>query len=254
MSNPFGDARMAAGYAAARPPVHPLVVQRVRPWLGTQPRRLVVDLGCGAGLSTRPLVPLGERIVGVDPAPAMVAAARHTVPEARFVVGAAEALPLFAHSVDLLTAAGSLNYTDARASLDEAARVLGPEGALLVYDFSPGRTITGTASLDAWFETFLHRYPPPVDDALALDPATLARVSPHFRLAHADDFEVDLPMTHDAYAAYLLTETNVQDALGRGHALADVGAWVSSSLAPIFGPEPRDVRFRGYLALLRRTA
>ena len=251
MPSLFSDARMAAGYAAARPPVHPLVVERARPWLGGAPRRLVVDLGCGAGLSTRPLVPLGQCVVGIDPAPVMVAAASQVVKGARFAVGTAEALPLRAHSVDLLAAAGSLNYVDPGAAFDEAARVLGPDGALLAYDFSPGRTIRGTPTLDAWFEAFMRRYPPPRDNALPLDPSVLAGVSPRFRLAHATEFDVGLPLTRDAYTAYVLTETNVQDALTRGHHLDDVCAWVSASLAPVFGDDAREVRFRGYVALLR---
>lgn len=45
--------------------------------------------------------------------------------------------------------------------------------------------------------------------------------------------------------------SSVQDALAQGHHLDDVGAWVSASLAPVFGDDTREVRFRGYVALLR---
>ena len=38
--------------------------------------RLVIDLGCGTGLLTRELAIDGRQVVGVDPAPAMLAYAR----------------------------------------------------------------------------------------------------------------------------------------------------------------------------------
>jgi ubiquinone/menaquinone biosynthesis C-methylase UbiE len=44
-------------------------------------------------------------------------------PSAGFVVGTAEAIPLCDHSVDLITAAGSLNYANLDLFFPEAARV-----------------------------------------------------------------------------------------------------------------------------------
>ena len=57
-----------------------------------------------------------------------------------FAAGVAEAIPLGDRSVDLITAAGSLNYVDLDVLLPEAARVLMPDGVLVVYDFSAGRS------------------------------------------------------------------------------------------------------------------
>ncbi len=82
MANPFGDDLMAAGYAAARPPVHPRVIDLLRRWVGSRRVEVAADLGCGAGLSTRPLVALARVCIGFDPAEAMVRAARRVVPEA----------------------------------------------------------------------------------------------------------------------------------------------------------------------------
>ena len=38
--------------------------------------RTILDLGCGTGLLTRELAVEGRRVIGVDPAPAMLAVAR----------------------------------------------------------------------------------------------------------------------------------------------------------------------------------
>ncbi|MDR3497047.1 MAG: trans-aconitate 2-methyltransferase [Ancalomicrobiaceae bacterium] len=50
---------------------------------------LVVDLGCGSGLSTRPLIErfAGAKVIGVDSSPAMLEKARKTVPGASYELG-----------------------------------------------------------------------------------------------------------------------------------------------------------------------
>ena len=51
-----------------------------------------------------------------------------------------------------------------------------------------------------------------------------------------------------AYCDYVLTETNVEFAVARGEDRAAIRAWVEHTLADVFGGEPRDVLFTGYLA------
>jgi ubiquinone/menaquinone biosynthesis C-methylase UbiE len=111
MTNPFGTDEMAAGYANSRPPVHPRILERVRPHLPAPVRR-ALDVGCGAGLSTRALHGIAEHRIGMDPAEPMLQWTAAVAPGAKFIVGAAEALPFANGSVDLITAAGSLNYVN----------------------------------------------------------------------------------------------------------------------------------------------
>lgn len=254
MSNPFADAHMAAGYAAARPPVHPRVIDLLRQWLGDRRVDVAADLGCGAGLSTRPLLGLARACVAFDPAESMVRAARRIVPEAAVMVAAAEAMPLATASIDLLTAAGSLNFArDLDAVWPEAARVLSRDASLAVYDFSAARTFDDedTPRLGAWFDGFLARYPRPASQAIPLSPVILASRARGFHVERGEEFAVSLELTADFYVRYLLTETNVQAAVQRGTPLEDIHSWLTTTLRPLFGDGPRPVCFRGYLALLR---
>lgn len=255
MSNPFSDETMAAGYAAARPAVHPLVLARLAAWLGEWRAARAVDLGCGAGMSTRPLLGLSSTCIGVDPAASMVRTAARLLPQARFAVASAAALPFPAASVDLIAAAGSLNYVgDLQAVWPELLRVLTAEGRLAVYDFSPARAFDGDASLDAWFDAFTHRYPYPPRQAIPLSPAIVADRAAGFRVVRAEEFALPLDLTHAQYVAYMLTETNVQDAVQRGVRVNDIRHWLADSLAPLFGAQARAVLFRGYLVVLARRA
>ena len=73
MSNPFGTDEMAAGYATSRPPVHPRVIEQAFDnWGAPNPFERALDVGCGAGVSTRALDGFANSCVGLEPAEAML--------------------------------------------------------------------------------------------------------------------------------------------------------------------------------------
>lgn len=252
MPNPFDSSAMAAGYAVARPPVHPLVMELARPALtarGTVHRAL--DIGCGAGLSTRALLPFARTVFGLDPVESMMQSRHSIAPGAHFVAGAAEDLPFGASQFDLVAAAGSLNFVDLDRFFNEAIRVLTPIGTLLVYDYSHGRNFRTHDTLDGWFSAFLDRYPPAVSQGRRLNPEILRRIDARFELREHQDFAVTIPLTPEFYIEYLLTFTNVALAVRQGARMEEIRRWCAGSLASIWPDEARDVVFRGYFACLR---
>lgn len=243
---------MAAGYAAARPPVHPRIIERVREYLRlAEPAGCALDVGCGAGISTRPLEAVARVRIGIEPAERMLQWTATVAPGAHFVVGTAEFLPVRSGSVDLITAAGSLNYADLDRFLPEAVRVLRPGGVLVVYDFSRGRTFRAGGALDEWYGEFMRRYWPAPGSARELNPAILAGVCRGFRLDHHEHFEIPLPLSPEFYLEYVLTETNVAEAVAHGGSETEIRAWCDSTLRPVFSGRTHDVLFRGYVAYLR---
>jgi ubiquinone/menaquinone biosynthesis C-methylase UbiE len=120
-----------------------------------------LDVGCGAGLSTAALTPLARQVIGIEPVSVMLTHRRTVAPQARFVISRAERLPFGSGSFDMVSAAGSLNYTDLSSALPEIARVLTPDGTFLLYDFSVGRTSVSGGELADWFASFEQRFPWP---------------------------------------------------------------------------------------------
>ena len=241
----FDDVAMAAGYARDRPPVHPHLMARLRALPGTSgPAGLAVDVGCGAGASAVALRGLAERIVGLDPYPPMIAAAARSAGDVRFAVAAAEALPLAAGTVDLLAAAGSLNYADLGAFVGEAHRVLAPGGTIVVSNYSFGRP---AGVEDAWPARFSERWRRPT--ASVVDATSFA--GGPFRVVADERFPVTIPMTIDAYLAYLMTETSVAQAIRDGADAVGVRAWCAEALARGFGAE-QPVVFEATLVVLSR--
>jgi len=202
----YSSAELAEGYANARPRLHERIVARI----GVRAHS-ALDVGCGAGLSTRHL--RAERVVGVDPFAGMVRWGSRVAPQASFVVARAEALPFRDASFDLITAAGSLNYADPARAFPELRRVLTAAGTLVVYDFSQ--------------DDFNYDRAP--DGAIELDPGILADVAAGFRVARSERFTYTIEMDRGEYEAYLRTEIADPPPVERGATLKFSGylAWLT---------------------------
>jgi ubiquinone/menaquinone biosynthesis C-methylase UbiE len=102
--------------------------------------RDVLDVGCGEGALVRRLASRGARAVGLDPSAMALERARRdgaSGPTARYVEGAAEALPFADSSFDLVIFFNSLHHVPAEsmdAALGEAARVLRSGGVVYVQE------------------------------------------------------------------------------------------------------------------------
>jgi SAM-dependent methyltransferase len=252
MSDLYANPRMAEGYARSRPPLHPRILERVRAHLNPDtPLPRALDVGCGSGLSTRPLHTIALHCTGMDPAEPMLRLASTVAPDASFLAARAEHLPFRERSFHLITAAGSLNYADQRLFFEEARRVLIPGGTVVVYDFSAGRSFPDSPALDAWFAEFHRRYPPPPAEAQFISPETLRDGGFALSLSSHEIFETPLVLDPDFYLDYMMTETNVAHAVGRGIPAWEIRSWSKETLAPVFGPSPREVLFRGYIAYMR---
>ncbi len=100
----------------------------------------ILDVGCGTGYLLRQLAarcPQASELTGVDPAPAMIGAARAAAADARlrWLEATAEGLPFPAGSFDLVVSTTSFDHwADQQAGLAQCARVLAPGGWLVLAD------------------------------------------------------------------------------------------------------------------------
>jgi ubiquinone/menaquinone biosynthesis C-methylase UbiE len=106
--------------------------------------RAILDVGCGTGYLLRLLAsrcPDAAELVGIDPAPSMVDAARRYTTDSRIVIveDRAERIPSPDGAFDLVVSTTSFDHwADQAAGIRECARVLVPRGCLVLADlFSP---------------------------------------------------------------------------------------------------------------------
>jgi ubiquinone/menaquinone biosynthesis C-methylase UbiE len=238
----YDSPRLAAGYAFGRPPVHQAIVKRIASDLGiTAPVALALDIGCGAGLSAAALQPIATTIVGVEPIATMLAHGRRVFPRGLFTIGRAEELPFRDRAFDLITAAGSINYVEPNAFLRNVARVLGPEGRFVIYDFADGKRFGDNSRLQQWYDVFERRYP--AQRGYALDLRGLPFSQAGLRLDACDEFQVAISMTADSYVRYAMSQTSVELAIARGAREDEIEAWCRATLKDVFGGESHDVIF-----------
>lgn len=85
---------------------------------------LVLDLGCGTGISSRELKENGFEVVGADKDEAMIETARERSPEIKYVAASADHLPFPDREFDIVTAFTAFHWFNDEKSLNEIKRVL----------------------------------------------------------------------------------------------------------------------------------
>lgn len=116
-------------------------------YFGDPPGR-ILDLGCGAGRTTKHLVDAGFAVVGVDISAHMIEKARELVPGATFQVESAECLSFEDETFDhVLFSYNGLDYIPSEAAreaaLSEVWRVLEP-GGCFAFSSHNARRIPGS--------------------------------------------------------------------------------------------------------------
>lgn len=119
----------------------------------------ILDLCCGSGQATRFLLKRSPLVVGLDASPRSLERARQAVPQATYLEGLAEAMPLDSDRFDLVHTSLALHemaMQQRQQILAEVFRVLKPGGIFTLIDFhSPRNPLVwpGLAVFLTLFET-----------------------------------------------------------------------------------------------------
>ncbi len=124
---------LAETYARHRPAYPAAAIDFILERCGLVPGSVLVDVGCGTGISSRLFAARGLRVIGVEPNPEMRAEARaESSPQdaagPEYRDGRAEATGLPAASADAVLAAQAFHWFDPAKTLPEFHRILRPAG------------------------------------------------------------------------------------------------------------------------------
>lgn len=125
----------ASTYNAYRPSPPEALLDVLIETAQTERPALVVDLGCGTGLSTRIWAERTERVIGVDPSDDMLreARAQTTAPNITYCSGYSHDTGVPDQSTDIVTCSSSVHWMEPVSTLAEVSRILRPGGVFAAY-------------------------------------------------------------------------------------------------------------------------
>jgi SAM-dependent methyltransferase len=148
---------LADFYTTGRPTYPPLLARRVADLVGLNGSQTVLDLGTGPGFLALDFYPFAGKVIGVDPEPAMLTAARRNAQKAGveidFVEGSSSDLdarwaPRFGR-LHLVTIGRAFHWMDRARTLEALDALVEPGGAVALFHES-----YPAVPANAWLATF----------------------------------------------------------------------------------------------------
>lgn len=207
--NYFSPKQAAERYAKGRPDFHQQTIARVRSYLkiGSKVEK-ALDVACGTGLSTKALLDISKEVFGTDPSNEMLSHA--LAPEQiRYSLAMAEAQPFPSATFDLITVSSGVHWFEVDSFLREAARLLKPNGALVIYDNFFLAEMENEPEFKQWFnEVYLAKFPsPPRNDAYKWEREKLSLLG--FDFEFEDSFKNEVDFTKGQLAMYFTSQSNI---------------------------------------------
>ena len=178
----------------------------------------LLDVGCGAGLFAEPLARLGANVIGVDPSPSAIKAARRHAEETgarlAYRMGAVEELAAEPQRFDIVCAMEVIEHTaNPKRFVATAASLVKPGGLFLASTLnrtlrSFALAIVGAEYVLRWLEPGTHRWEQfvtPLELTGFARAAGLRRVS--LRGVVYDPFRRDWRLSSDTGVNYLFAAT-----------------------------------------------
>ena len=252
--NPFAHRAAARRYALGRPYYQPVVIERIRAYLGLeQPFHRALDVACGTGQSCVALKSIARNVVGTDVSAAMLAEAPANL-AVEYIEAPAELLPFPDEDFELVTVSSAFHWFDREKFLREANRLLPVGGWLVIYEnHFQGSKMASAPEFNEWFRArYLIQFPSPPRCAAPLEQEEAEAAG--FRFAHSESYSNEITFTKEGLTNYLVTQSNIIAAVEEGGCAVDaVREWILSSLEPFFAEGEGVFAFGGAIWYLQKS-
>lgn len=243
----FDFKRIAQGYKD-RPFLHSQVMEQLqKEWHETHFYN-GLDVGCGAGLSTKGLKQICDKATGTDISEEMILVAKEMCPEDGYTFFAcpAEETPVSETKYDIVTAAGMVQWVEQEKFLGSLSKVMEKNGLLFIYDFWISDKMEKTDSYtDWWHNQYLVKFPRP---ARKDNRWTAEEVAVYgFMMEKQNTFTLHYEFDKDSFIKFMLIQSNVNAKIeGEGQDIEEISAWFEETLEPIFQGQKKMLVFEGY--------
>lgn len=244
----FDDKRIALGYASDRPWLHKYVMERLKSDLNvTKAFHNGLDVGCGAGLSTKALKLICDNVTGTDISGEMIQVCSDTydASEFTFYVAKAEEPMLSETPYDIATAAGVINWVDQEEFLKNMSSVMTKNAVLVVYDFWISDKMLDNDAYTEWFQNlYLKHFPKPPRK----ENVWCQRDMPeNFIIKDQVTYQIQYEFTLDSFIRFMMTQSNVNEQV-QNHQKTEsaIYDWMEQTLSPIFHGTSQILIFDAY--------
>jgi len=128
-SGNFG--KLAKNYKLIRPGYPTRVIKDIYSFVKT-PNPIILDLGCGTGISTRQIAKKNSKVFGCDIDEKMLANTLKNKNNITYIKGDAEKLPFPSQTFDLITMFAAFHWFSNKKAMNEMRRVLKPWGVICI--------------------------------------------------------------------------------------------------------------------------
>ncbi len=254
----FDSKRIALGYAK-RPWLHKSVIEQLLRDCNLDSSykfKNGLDVGCGAGLSTKALRLICDKVTGTDIADSMVEVCRDLYGKDTsysFYVAKAEETKVPDTKYDIVTAAGCINWVDEKKFMANMNEVLEANGLIVIYDFGITDKMVGSKAYTTWYQDeYLKRFPKPFRKE---NKWTQADLPDGFIMEKQTDYDIEYEFGLESFVDFMLIQSNVNAQIESGSLTADEAReWLKTSLEPIFEHSQKQLIFHGYSWYIRKGA
>ena len=244
----FDHKRIANGYAKDSPWLHKLVMDKVKSDCTLDKSfKNGLDVGCGAGLSTKALKLICEKVAGTDISDEMIQVCKslYDTPEFTFYTAKAEETKLPETPYDIVTAAGVVNWVDKDRFLENMDSVMDKCALLIIYDFWISDKMTGNDAYTKWYhELYLANFPKPPRKE---DIWQQKDLPDNFFIKNQVTYEMEHEFDMDSFIRFMMIQSNVNAKIEDGYKTEkEIYGWMSDTLKPIFDNKQRTLIFEGY--------
>lgn len=244
----FDDKRIAHGYANDRPWLHKYVMERLKSDCAIdKPFHNGLDVGCGAGLSTKALKLICDKVTGTDISDEMIQVCKDTYDASEFTFYTAKAEETLPPETpyDIVTAAGVINWVDKNKFLENMKLVMAKNGILVIYDFWISDKMLENDAYTEWYQkSYLDNFPKPPRKE---DTWRQEDMPEGFIIKKQVLYQMQHEFDMDSFIRFMMIQSNVNTQIQSGHKTeAEIRDWMKETLEPIFRGKKQTLIFDAY--------
>lgn len=247
----FNTKRIAQGYAK-RPWLHKGVIEELKAEIGDAFEN-GLDVGCGAGLSSKALHLICKKVTGTDISEEMIEICEELYPEDDFTfyVAKAEETHIPKLKYDIVTAAGVINWVDKDMFLQNMYDVMTADGKLVIYDFGITNQMRENPEYTDWYNNeYLNIFPKPKRNENIWSEKDMNGL---MTIKVQRDFEAAYSFSQNDFIDFMLIQSNVNERIQKKK-ITETKArnWMNETLTPIFMNSMRELVFKGYYWIIEK--